>query len=320
MHYRPIFIGGCDRSGTTLLGDLLGASREAFATPESQFVHDLAHRMASGAFTDAEAAAAWLLEEFRFAAWGMDVDRTALARLIDLEDPRGTVERLIHAYVARRLPEKASVKAWVDHTPDNFKHYALLKALFPEARFVHIVRDGRAVCHSITGLDWGPNNAYAATRHWSERLRQATTVEVAEAGRCLVVRYEDLVAAPEEVLRELSQALEIAFDPAQVEGGGVILPEFTRAQHRLIGKGPDASRVTAWREKMTPRQIATFEAYGWSRVFLQKYGYPLTTGTPRRESMPQTLGYYLHDFVAYLRNRRRHKRMERRTVLRGTAR
>ncbi len=41
MNYRPIFIAGCDRSGTTLLGDLLGNSRWSITTPESQFIHDL---------------------------------------------------------------------------------------------------------------------------------------------------------------------------------------------------------------------------------------------------------------------------------------
>jgi hypothetical protein len=41
MNYRPVFIGGCDRSGTTLLGNLLGCSPWALTTPESQFMHEL---------------------------------------------------------------------------------------------------------------------------------------------------------------------------------------------------------------------------------------------------------------------------------------
>ncbi|MDH3377084.1 MAG: sulfotransferase [Gammaproteobacteria bacterium] len=319
MRYTPIFIGGCDRSGTTLLGDLLGASRYALATPESQFLPDLAHQVASGVFQSRMQAAHWLRQHFRFAVWELACGEQDLAGMLDLENLRESMERIIQAYVMQCSPEKADVSVWVDHTPDNLKHYALLKSLFADARFVHIVRDGRGVCSSIAKLDWGPNNPYTVSRYWTERLRQAATVELAEGDRCVVVRYEDLLERPEIELARVCSELGIPFCASQLNGGGVVLPAFTRKQHRLVGHRPDASRAFAWRNKMTPSAIAVFEGYEWSRVLLKKYGYPLLSPGNASNSTLRTLGYYVHDFGCYLRNRWRHKKVEVSTVNRQFA-
>ena len=69
------------------------------------------------------------------------------------------------------------------------------------------VRDGRAVCESIKSLDWGPNNAYTASRHWSTRLQEALAVEV-EA------QPEVRCSHPDGVVDEVEQHLvhrQIAF-------------------------------------------------------------------------------------------------------------
>ena len=314
MNYRPIFIAGCDRSGTTLLGDLIGAGRWAIATPESQFVHELMIHFGLGTFTSTDAAAAWLLDHFRFAAWGLRLDRRSLAEQIRIDEPRTTVENLLACYAHQVHPGKRGADVWVDHTPDSFKYQSMLKQLFPEARFIHIVRDGRGVCASLKALDWGPNNAYTASRHWAARLQEALAVEVAEAENCLRVRYEDLLQESEPVLRRICRFIDVPFEPDLSSGGGVALPAFTRTQHRRVGGPLEPSRADAWRRTLTRAEIRDFESYPLSHTLLSRMGYQPFFEKPPRLSSARVFGRYCHDFVHYLANRWRHRAMEAHTV------
>ncbi len=316
MKLRPVFIAGCDRSGTTMLGDILGATAASFATPESQWIHTLSRRLHRRVFADPAAAVAWLRADFRFAVWELDLPAAEFEALVDLDDTAQTVCAVLRAYVERNVPEKAGADVWVDHTPDNFKHYPVLRALFPDARYVHIVRDGRAVFQSVRNLDWGPNNAYSGSRHWAERLDEAMGVEMAEQDNCLRVRYEDILADPAATISEICRFAGLDYSEQMLEGGGLILPEFTRGQHQLVGRRPDASRVDAWRSKLSPREITVFEAYEPTRSYMTTFGYAPDSEPAQAPGKLATLWYYLHEFTVYLRNRFRHLRMERGQVAR----
>jgi hypothetical protein len=315
MHYRPVFIAGCDRSGTTLLGDLLGNSRWSITTPESQFLHDLLIQIGLGSFRSPEAAASWLQNHFRFVAWDMPLNLLELAGLIDLARPRLTIENLLAEYVRHVQPDKIGADVWIDHTPDNFKYQTMLKNLFPEARFIHIVRDGRAVCASIKPLEWGPNNAYMASRHWATRLSEAMAVEVAEGANCLRVRFEDLLQDPDDVLQRICRFIDLPFETALLKGGGLLLPEFTRNQHRLVGKPLDGSRAERWRRTLSKGEIRDFESYPLAHTLLTQLGYRTEFADPPQLSSLRVLLRYCHEFVHNVLHRSRHRSMEARTLL-----
>lgn len=316
MHFRAIFIAGCDRSGTTMLGDMLGAADGAFATPESQWVHDFLRQLHLRAFSTPGEAASWLRRHFRFAVWELPGGPATLAALIDLDEPRRSIERIILHYLRSHCPDRADNVVWIDHTPDNFKQHALLQRYFPEARYIHIVRDGRAVFHSIRRLNWGPNNAYMATRHWAERLQQALDVEIAEGHRCRRIRYEDILAQPEQTLSDLCNWSGLSYQDQMLEGGGLILPRFTQDQHKLVGQRPDTSRAADWQQKLRHQEICEFEAYAPSRQLLQTLGYPVISSKPVQLSSVQILLRYLHDQLLYFIHRRAHRNMELRHISR----
>jgi len=308
------FIGGCDRSGTTLLGDLLGSSRWAITAPESQFMHELLIHLKLGSFKTSQDAAHWLQDNFRFAAWGLELATDELEQLLTLAHPRRALEAIVERYAKQYHPHKSNADMWVDHTPDNFNYQPMLKTLFPEARFIHIVRDGRAICASIKDLDWGPNNAYTASRHWANRLQQALTIESAEGDNCYRVHYEDLVTNPRAVMIELCNFIDIPFDESILAGGGLTLPEFTRSQHRLVGQAPQPNKAEQWKEKLSRQALREFDSYPFSRVLLENMGYPLTFAELPKLTTLHTLSCYCHEFICYLFHRLRHRRMERRVV------
>lgn len=314
MTFRPVFISGCDRSGTTMLGDMLGNTESAITTPESQFFHDMIIHFHLEAFASPVEAADWLLDHFRFAAWGMQAEMDKLTAVIHLDNPRKTMEGILSLYLELVRPKKARATVWVDHTPDNFKYYTLLKPLFPDAKYIHIIRDGRAVCESFKKLDWGPNNAYSCSRHWAERLQQALIVEYAEGDNCRRVFFEDLVTEPEKNLNELCEFAGLPYSDEMVNGGGLIKPGFTEAQHQLVGKRPLAAKAHAWRTQLSQQELRDFESYPFSQLLLQKLHYPLFFDAPPELSKIRILNRYCHEFVCYIRNRNRHRSMEDRVV------
>lgn len=314
MNLRPVFIGGCDRSGTTLLGDMLGATSWSFVTPESQFFHDLLLHLKLEAFDNPKAASRWLYNHFRFASWQLNLDVDELTQVIHLKQPRDTIEAIVKIYLQQKHPEKSHADVWIDHTPDNFKYHSVLKSIFPEARFIHIVRDGRAVSASLKNLDWGPNNAYTASRHWSQRLEQALAVEACEGDNCFRLHYEKLLAEPEQALKQLCAFIDVPYEAKMLNGGGLKLPAFTKKQHSLIGKAPQQKNADAWRSQMTESDLRDFESYPFSRLLLNKMGYPLAfTDIPRLTRL-RVFNRYLHDFIHYLINRLHHSKMEHKLI------
>jgi hypothetical protein len=153
-----------------------------------------------------------------------------------------------------------------------------------------------------------------ASRHWARRLQEGLAVEVAEESNCLRVHYEELLYRPESTLRRLCEFIDMPFDLDMLTGGGLQLPAFTTAQHSLVGRPLDPTRVDRWRRQLRDREIRDFESHPLTHTLLNQMGYTASHPAPPRLSSLHVLRCYCHEFICYLRNRRRHLRMESRTV------
>lgn len=271
---RPIFIGGCDRSGTTLLGSMLGACQGAVCTPESHFKFS-ALRGRGGASGDDELAPSDLrpalehiLRHWRFRMWQTDLEPD------ELPDGARTYADLlvwlVREYASRH--EQGPVEAWVDHTPSNLRYGSLLSDLLPQAKFVHVVRDGRAVASSVIDLDWGPNTALHAADWWVGKVAYGLAAE-RELGRdqVLRVRFEDLVQDTRPTLERLCGFLGLPYDASARGGGDFAVGAFHEDQHSMVGARPDPGRVDAWKRQLSPRDVEIFEAE--SGQMLEYLGY-----------------------------------------------
>lgn len=253
-----IFVFGSERSGTTFLGSLLGSHSEAVTVPEAHFVSQVYRGVAA---QDGTADLGRALEEisrnFRFKLWGI---RPSLRDLepYGLGSYAGLIEALVAEYAKAAGQPNASV--WIDHTPGNVRSAAFLAELFPDAKFIHLVRDGRAVVASVRGLDWGLRSARTIIGHWALQVGYGLAAEsYLTPERCLRVRYEDLVTDPTAVLGRLCAFAGLAFEPAMLSGSGFAVPAYTQKQHALVGAPPNARRINAWTEALSPRDVETCE-------------------------------------------------------------
>jgi hypothetical protein len=153
---------------------------------------------------------------------------------------------------------------YADKTPMHVSHLPRLARMFPEARFVHLVRDGRDVALSYCTVEWGPATVTEAALLWRRRVAAGRRAgRRLGPGRYREVRYEDLVAEPERVVRELCAFLDLAWDdtllryPARA-GEVIAATRFPAAHDRL--RLPPTPGLRDWRRDMDPVDIAAFEA------------------------------------------------------------
>lgn len=253
---KPVFIGGCERSGTTMLGAMLGSHPQYLCPPEMPFKIDLLRKGLDGRSLSPTEIRSLLEGDLKaeLQGWRIGDQTWSFSTAASAE----VIRHIVRAYGDMHGNNDPDV--WIDHTPNNIRWAATLAAEFPDSSFVHIVRDGRGVAASLMKLEWGPNTAHRSAHYWLEGLSFGLATETALDSRCTRVRYEDLVAQPEPTLRKLCSAIDIEFDPAMVEGSGFAVNTYSRGQHALVGKAPEEARASAWEQQLSSREIEIIES------------------------------------------------------------
>jgi hypothetical protein len=305
---RPVFIGGCPRSGTRHLGAILGAHPECVCVPESSF--KTAALAGTSASADPRDLVASFLDSLEFQRWGLDAHllRKEL-QAAAVTYPRALLH-LVHRY--GESVHRRAARVWIDHTPSNAHSAVTLSEMFPAARFLHIVRDGRGVAASVLRLSWGPNTIARAARWWAEQLAFGLAQESWDPTRVMRVRYEDLVARPEQVVPPIADFCGLDFEPAMLRADGIPAPRDPgRRRASLVGRPSEPSRATAWERTLSARQIEIFESV--ASDLLGYLGYPLRFGSRARPaSRAERIRFAIYEtYRERLRNPPQHQRERR---------
>ncbi len=171
---------------------------------------------------------------------------------------------------------------YADKTPMHVLHLRRLGRLFPEARFVHVVRDGRDVALSYRSVGWGPTTVEDAAMRWRRSvLRGRRDGERLGPDRYREVRYEDLVTDPERVLRELCAFLDLEWDDGVLHhheraAEVIAATRFPGAHSRLLL--PPTPGLRDWRREMPAADVARFEAIAGG--LLEELGYGCSAVPP----------------------------------------
>ena len=249
------FIVGSARSGTTLLRMMLNAHPRVAVPPESRFVVELyrgSDEVLVGDFLRS------LEAHKRWRTWGVPI--ASVAALLD-EEPSASYAEAVEACY-RAFAGTRDKSLYGDKTPRYVEHIELLHRLWPQARFVHLVRDGREVALSYADVPFGPKTVARAARLWATRVDKGVAAgRVLPEDLYLEVRYEDLLEDTENQARALSRFLGFDFDPAMLEYAkrpqAEVLERATRYNPRVLEK---IGRTRSWSEQMPKSQVEVFEA------------------------------------------------------------
>src|SRR4051812_20808382 len=298
---RPCFpfVVGCGRSGTTLLRAMLDSHPLLHVPPESRFVPALLERESElrvGGRLDPDKLVDSLARDEHFRAWGLPEDD--LRALLRTNEPASVADAVRAMFKLRA--SAASKPRYGDKSPPYVMRLPLLASAFPEGRFVHLVRDGRDVALAFMDADFGPESAAHLALHWRLRVERGRKAgETLGAQRYLEVRYEDLVAEPEPVLRRVCDFIDLEYDDAmlgyQARVAEIVQFDPDPTNHRNLAKPPTVG-LRDWRTQMSRSDVARFELLGSNT--LRQFSYEPSGATPtardRRDAAAALAAWQTH--------------------------
>jgi hypothetical protein len=272
-----VFVGGSERSGTTLLRNMLTAHPELAVPNESPFVR-LVHRTLAGRgrLHDLDAAWAMIRSHTRFRQWRLPPEE--VERLLH-EHPPASYDDLVRTLFATYAAWRGKPHSG-DKTTGNALYFEWLARRFPSSRFVHIVRDPRAVCMSHSVQIFNHGGLPGAARHWRSRVAAARGAAATLGDRLLEIRYERLVANPEDELDRLCTFIGLPFDPVVLSyrHSVEVLPQHGQDVH---AREPLQTDLRSWRSQLSRDDVSVIESIAGE--LMDEVGYPREVGrlTPR---------------------------------------
>lgn len=273
-----VFIVGCPRSGTTWM-QLLLAGHPRVATANETF---LFYRYLSALWRE------WEAEEDRYAR------PLGLRHLLDedqfLELCRGLAREVLSKIATSDSP------VVVEKTPGHVTTARLILDCFPDARFLHVVRDPRDVVCSLLAAEaswaegWAPRDAHDAAHMWRDLVTRGCGIaEMTDAYR--EVRYEDLQADAAGELAGILSWMGLSNSPRTcreaaraasmdtMSGGGEGDDGAAGSRPWDTGREPKGffrkGESGSWREDLTPLQLHTIEYV--TRDVMPDFGYEATS-------------------------------------------
>jgi hypothetical protein len=233
------FVVGATRSGTTLLRLMLDAHPEIAIPSETHFIPDLIKaREKHGAGPDRMLE--MLTSHRRWGDFQIEPEELA-ARWKAL--PELTGPAAVRAFFELYGEKQGGPPRWGDKTPGYVKRMREIQEYLPEARFVHLIRDGRDVALSILKQSFGPETIEAAAERWRGRVLRGRAQQP-YLGFYMEVKFEDLVLDTEGQLRRICEFIELDFDPAMLgyhETAHERLKEKARELPRGKGRDPQSA-------------------------------------------------------------------------------
>lgn len=272
----PFFLVGTTRSGTSLLGLMLGSNPEISFPGEFEFAFDFTPR--HGGHPSIAEYHEWLELDRHFRHHKLRIDPT-----------------LAYPELVRSFLQQMNDDSGQAHKPlvgvAVHRHYDRILSIWPDARFIHLRRDPRDVARSWIEFGWS-GNVWAAAQTWRELDELWCRVKARlPRDRYFELRFEDLVSDPTAMLEAICEFLGVAYDAQML------------AYHHSSTYGPvDPKQIAKWRTALTPSQRSVLESELGDLMVARGYA---PSGVPTRPIGPVATQWHAMDD----RLRRMHARL-----------
>lgn len=285
----PIFIFGSPRSGTTLLRLLLTCHRDISIPPESGYILWLKdkYRYWSGESNYKPNVDSFLSDLFqakKFDTWKMS--RSALKAEILKRKPSSYAELIAVVNICFADKFDKNIRVWGDKNNYYLDHIDEIRGLFPSAKFVHIVRDGRDVACSyrevmgrFSGKRFSPELPIAIgdiANRWSDDVIKSHSQLQKKESYSFCIRYEDIVDDPTGQLTSLCENIGLQFDSNMINfwkyNRDIALePEETMHWKKKTINPIDSNSVGRYRSMLTKDEISEFNSIADEALKLFQY-------------------------------------------------
>lgn len=267
---------------------------------------------------------AWFFAREVNGIWRGEPTEADRARARDVVDRLPAGQRngyALYAALAATVADANGSRHFCDHTPRNIFYADQILEALPEAYFIHMIRDPRAVLASQKSrwkrrwLDqvkipikevlrnWVSFHPYISTRLWKQAANHALSLQ--HHPRMCILKYEDLVSEPERIVAELAEFLGVDFETDMLN---VPVAGSSHETSRYEEKRITNEMVGRWRKTLKPHEARTCERL--SKTEMTHFGYASTPANPpsltgKLADLTLLVTYPLHLFGALIVSPRR---------------
>ncbi|MFC2091174.1 sulfotransferase [Elusimicrobiota bacterium] len=273
----PFFIIYDARSGSTYFSNLLIKNARVAVPPEANFITSILSEFKRENVEDTDDLNGLLdiiYNDDKFEDWDMDIDEVKIKTIARLPVSLNEfIKSVLAVYNARHF-SKAQITG-IKKGSYVF-YYKQIAGLFPDTRFIGIVRDGRAVFNSkkrsiqsATGRPF-ETNPYKAAKQWCSILDVFEEINKNNIP-LMILRYEDIVSNPEKVLKKACEYIQTDFIRDIQEDKSYYVSERYGRLHENIDKPPELDKISSWKNHLTDEEVFAYESVAHHKLLMNGY-------------------------------------------------
>ena len=275
------FILGRPRSGTTLLSSVLDAHSNIIVPFESSIIINLHSKYGKVKKWDEEKLSEFyfdLSQQRKFEGWPMNRENLKADILNSPENV--TYQELIKTIYLhfKSYFEKEEIQIIGDKNPIYSFYGEKLLKIFPDAKFIHIIRDYRDNILSIKKVNFeAPVTALLAHR-WKIANKKIERLGKNKPNQYFLLKYEDLVSDSEQEVKKICDFLNVTYQESMLDfhkAKNKVLKDFSKNEidkyHSSLYQPINSRKVGIWKKKMRERNVKIADSI--NQLFAEKYGY-----------------------------------------------
>lgn len=275
------FIVGRPRSGTTLLRMLFDANPLVCIPPECQFIINLYPKYGKAKFRDKKQINKFfddLQNEWLFKTWNIDKNKL----ITELQNQRGKISyneicKIVYLNY-QSIFSKKETKFLGDKNPGYTIYTKKLTNIFPNSKFIHIVRDYRDHFVSIKNVDLELPNISLAVYKWRLYVKQFRKMMKKHPDNYIEIKYEDLVSNPEKEMKKLCSFTGIPFfsemlnfNQKKGETEKIYPKKLFNRLHSSLFEKINTNKIGVYKKQLSSRSIKIADATAGK--YAEKTGY-----------------------------------------------
>ena len=274
----PFFIIGSGRSGNTLLRAVLCNHSKISIPPESYVLPNMVRKFKSYNYLPWKELIKIIIGELeshnQFYTWEIDIS-PVYQRLLKIDNKDRTLQTIVNEIYTYYSEEKfPGFEIWGDKTPLNTLNLGWINKLYPNAKYIHIIRDGRDVVSSY--LKMGRyDTVEEACQRWNNSINLAKKFGSNKGERQYYeIRYENFVTNPKDEINKVCNFLNIEYEKGMTDHRNSIdvLGDVKKLKHHNNLKRPiNDDSIEKWKKNLNKKEKCLTNKY--LEENLQKLGY-----------------------------------------------
>lgn len=254
---QPVFIVACPRSGSTKLAALLDAHAQVASMTETHYFNYLAKQKTF-----------FKKDYFRYENIELFVDEPRVMdflRSLKMEQEQfreklsrttALTKKTLFDFFLQLFAEAKSATHVCEKTPQHLQNVLEIKKLYPEAKFIFLLRDGRDVVNSLLQMPWRPDGLWSNARYWQNYIKSAEKVKAKlDSSSFFEIRFEDLAADTEGYTRRLCDFVGVKYSEEMLAAPPSKIFANWEAEWKYKSQMEmDSSRIGAWQAELDEKQ------------------------------------------------------------------